>query len=396
MSIESKCKNEVTETFNQNDIQNGMMIDVGSGGGQSESLVQNGSDLLTWETLKSTINEIFGEQEFLTVTAENDVEKRWFSYVHIIAKRGGVDRNIEKEKEDIEKELRKSKICGEYGLKYWAPSSDNEYYKFLHCMRFWCRECGRKDGRIHKRRKARVIAIMEKREGGLDAIALGQYVFTVPEEWREFFLEKKTLNYYLDAVRRVIRKHYPSYEFLLTLHLFNKDGVFHPHANVLLIRDKNEDLFISKEELEKVRESYTRGLRGLGLFGQEHKLDINYRIKRTKRKIYHAIKYMCRPCPSYEELGQILQNHELSYLTIVDLKGFNFIRHCGKKTDKLVQDTNETTKELSTIAGEYIKLVEVGIMRKHFNMKYQEWDYDEIADGFYRIKKKGVGKGVKK
>lgn len=390
MSIEREYMQEVAKTFNLNDNNIGMKIEVESGVDQYKNLLAN----LTFDDLKSTIFEIFGEQEFLTVTDEYHTKKRWLSYVHRIAKRGGVERNIEKEKEEIEKELRKSKICGKYGLKFWAPVSDTNYYKWLHCMRFWCRECGKKDGRIHKRRVARVINIIEKKPCGIDEIALGQFVFTIPEEWRGSFLYKDVIGSYLDMVRRLVKKQYPDKEFLLTLHLFTDEGVFHPHANVLVIRSKKDDLFISKDEIERVRQKYTRGLRGLGFYGQEHKLVINYKIKRTKSKIYHSIKYMCRPCPSYEDLGSIMQSHELQYLTMVDLKGFNFIRHCGKKEEKEIKDINETTKELCSIAGEYIKLVEIGVERKHFNMMYMPWDYEEISDGFYRIKK-GV-KVVKK
>jgi hypothetical protein len=102
---------------------------------------------------------------------------------------------------------------------------------------------------------------------------------------------------------------------------------------------------------------------------------------------------MSRPCPGHEDLEAVKQNINLLKLFVVDMKGYHYITNCGSWKVQDI-DRKEELKEDASLVGEPLKIdfdkdgKPKYISRGEFNLKYMPWDYEELTEGFYRIKEK--------
>lgn len=281
--------------------------------------------------------------------------------------------------------------CGKVGVKFKGVISGLDYYKFMSCMRWYCEKCGKKGGRINERRLGRVLGIMEK-SGPLETLGVRQLVFTVPMEWREKFQSRAGLNSLMKICERVVKDAFPGRPSIAYLHCFGDKkenaGVFHPHVNVHVIEGEGVDLWVDKAVLTALRARYRKALLGCGCAGH-FTPDIYYSIRRGPEKIVHAIKYMTRPSPGYKDLAAIEKHPDLMALFFIDMEKFNYVRYFNGKKDGSVPEVEMTMEELQGVAGEPLRLVEVGVLWRDFRMIHKEGeregDYQEIAKGFFRI-----------
>ena len=110
--------------------------------------------------------------------------------------------------------------------------------------------------------------------------------------------------------------------------------------------------------------------------------------------IAHRIVYMSRPVPGFQDFDLIKNNEQLLRLFVVEMKGYHYISNCGSWKIK-DGDRKEEAKEMKSLAGEGLIIAKdneghiLYISRSEFNMKFQENEYEELTDGFYKIKQTG-------
>jgi len=430
MSIKSQDKKEVAKTFNLNDINNGMKIDVESGVDQLEKLSL--SDVL----------EVFGEN---TVSEQNNEVSYLESMTYIPGGVGGSYDDIGEFKNgkwtSIASELRKVNACGKSAIGLRGRKTNDLFYKFIFCYRWMCEKCGSRGGRINRRRFSQIIkklntALLKTRyvrtcdelidlgDGTLD---LRQFVFTVPIDLRQYFQTKKDVTALCRIAERVVKKACPGIPLIRYFHAFGEKekGIYNPHVNIHGFEVTKKILAMTPGELQKIKEDWAWGLMGYLSATKKiylkkeylKKVNIHYSFvesdkvyKRNKwnkenhcyegfaveglKLLIHRIEYMSRPCPGSEDLEYIKKDIQLLKMFVVEMKGFRFITNCGSWGIKDI-DYKLEAQEAENLAGEPLRLEydkqgkPLYITRGVFDLKYKEWDYDELSEGFYRIKEKG-------
>ena len=427
MSIKTEYMQEVAKSFNQNDINNGMMIDDES----VEKITQ------------ADIGEVF-EGGFISL---DDTEIGSVSYLESMPNvlGGSIDYDEIGEMKNgkwvsIGSEFRKVSGCNKTGITMRGVISDNTYIKFIKCFRWMCAKCGSKGGRINMKRFSRIIGRVLKDILKISSqkkfdkniklwdvcFDLRQFVFTVPKDLRKYFLSKKGMTALCRMAERIIKKEFPGLPSIRYFHPFGtkQRGEFNPHVNIHSFEIQKEILTLTPEKLKSIKirwgwaiMAYLRQVEGI-ILPKEYfeNVDIHYSFvesdKAYKRRVWnkegshyemvdipgmnlliHRIEYMSRPCPGYEDLEAIKQNLDLLKLFVVDMKGYHYITNCGSWEVQDI-DRKEEIKEDATLAGEPLKIDfdKDGklkyITRGEFNLKYMPWDYEELTEGFYRIKEK--------
>lgn len=417
-------RKESAETFNSNDVS-GMRSDVDS----------------VEKITKDDIDEVF---EGGWLTDENDTVSYLESMTYIP---GGVAVNYDEIGEfkngkwvSIGSEFRKVNACNRTAIGLRGRVSNDLFYKFIFCYRWMCEKCGTKGGRINSRRFSQIIkklnsALLKRRyiqdckrliDLGDGSLNLRQFVFTVPKDLREHFMSKEGMTALSRMAERIIKKEFPNTPSIRYFHAFGeKDrGIFNPHVNIHCFEIEKKILALSAEQLKAIKirwgwalMGYLRTVKGFSFEKDKfEKVDIHYsfvesdkvykRKKWNKEKecyqeieipglnlLIHRIEYMSRPCPGYEDLESIKQNIGLLKLFVVDMKGYHYITNCGSWKVQDI-DRKEEMKEAETLAGEPLRLEydkdgkPLYITRAVFDMKYKYWNYDQLSEGFYRIKKK--------
>lgn len=323
-------------------------------------------------------------QIFEVENIQKSVDNQRFPY----SDNNNQNRGGQSDIEVLEKELCKQFSCQKTAIRFLGCSSGLDYFYFISCMKWFCERCGAKGGAIHKKRLA---GILKRVEGLLGEIALLQFVFTVPEEWRSMFLTRKAMNSLIRMAEKIIKKEYPEKRCVAYFHAFGekKEG-FNPHVNIHVIEEKGGRYAIAPERLQEIKDAWIKALKGYGCRGG-YQGNIYYQFFTEKRKVLHKLSYMSRPCPGYAHVKQVRKSSELSRLFIVEMKGFSYIRYFNgfayaKQKDV---DRKEEVREITELAGERLKFVPQGeISRQEFDLKYMHWDYERLKQGFYRIKKK--------
>jgi hypothetical protein len=355
---------------------------------------------------------------------------------------GAVLGSGEKEKwVTVADEIRKTVSCNKTALKFIGRITGGSYYKFIHCYRWICEQCGSKHGRIHKKRLSRLLQriilqidkdtkrpccerIEKLGDGNLD---LRQTVLTVPMELRQYFMTRKDITALNKMAERLLNKIFHGKCSIRYFHGFGdkSEGVYNPHVNVHTFEPKKTILKLTIEEIQDMR--YRWGL-ALGSYISQvlgvrvpdeilKKVDIHYsfiegdklyerRVWNKEEKCYkrikiegykliaHRIVYMSRPVPGFQHFDLIKKDEQLLRLFVIEMKGFHYISNCG--TWKIKDgDRKEEAKEMKALAGEGLRIAKdesghiLYVSRAEFNMKYRESEYDELTDGFYKIKQVG-------
>lgn len=345
-------------------------------------------------------------------------------------------------------EFRKASGCMKTALKFERVKDGVTFYNFIKCWRWVCSECGKKHGRIHRKRVSRIISrvarvfkehCMEGYEGedidvSKGVLDLRQLVFTVPMEVREYFMTRKDMQAYLRLCERVVKKEFPNKHIIRYFHAFGEKsgGLYNPHANFHIFEYLKTALKLSPEKLKSIKARYVSALSAYIL--QVHKkkvsekvwekIDIHYQFlegdKVYRRKDYnaelgryepvevegiklimHRIEYMSRPWPGYAVIDKIKNNEYLLRLFVVEMKGFCYITNCGAWK---IQDGNrkEERQEMEEKAEGRLRICRdneghiLYISREEFNLLYKDNDYKELSDGFYEIVNEGRKKKKEK
>lgn len=306
-----------------------------------------------------------------------------FSYLDsVTSNRGG--RIVPKD--EIESLLRKSLLCGRFAQKFIGRRTSAIYYRFYRCMRWWCADCSKKHGPIHRKRLGR---IMEKVGDLLTKGALRQLVFTVPDGWRWKFQSRKGVNSLVKMGEKIVKREFPGLKAVAYVHLFGdkNKATYNPHVNFHVWDEKGITLKLSPERISDIRKQWKRSLAGYGC-KIEGEVNVHYSFTSDPVKIKHRIKYMCRPNPASENFKAIQKNFALLYFCMVEMRGFMFIRYFNGFKKKIAADDDVVADLLEDKekAGEVLEFcLGETLSRTEFDLIYKPSDYDELSPGFYRI-----------
>jgi hypothetical protein len=280
----------------------------------------------------------------------------------------------------------KSLACFTRANKFEGAKTRKTYFKYCACSKWWCEQCGKKRGKIHKRR---IQKVREKINEDLKGTVLRQIVFTIPKDAEIDFMSRAALNSLARNPERIIKQFFPGLKCLIAIQLFGDRGVlrYRPHAHVLIWEKKGCKLILSQEMLSAINEKWRRSLQGF-LRRPVSVVDTHVSFVTDPRKINHRIRYVTRPCPGYEHFEEMTDDVALLNFCMNTLHGFVFIRYFnGCKRGKIHDESlTDEKKEYEGLAGEKLRFIPGGqISRIMFDMLYQPSDYTELSPGFYRI-----------
>lgn len=175
------------------------------------------------------------------------------------------------------------KYCGQYA-KIGECEDNHQYLKVIFCGKDWCENCR---DLTHKRRQARLMPKVATMEKG------GYFIFTVPEEMRDFYQVKENLSELRTYLRRKLKRIFPDLRAITRWHWFGEKDLlkYHPHLNILVDSLQR----IDKETLDKIKSDYKRGLERFTGTRLEKKVNVYYQFLTTKERIYHKLNYITRP-----------------------------------------------------------------------------------------------------
>ena len=355
----------------------------------------DGAPLASSPVGQSIIDEFFSE--WRSICSETDepqvLDIAEPPYPDYCARNGGGVDGLE----EIEYEVSKVLGCDKTALKFLGLNSGMSYYKFISCMRWFCEKCGSHGGRIHKRR---ISGILRRLGAVLETIALRQFVFTMPKEWRGYFQSRAAINAFIRVCENIIKQRFPGKKSIAYFHAFGdgEGATYHPHVNIHVIEDRGQKLALSREDLRDIKKEFWRGITGY-IRSQDNTFVSRWRDAEKRMNFFHSffvdtamivhkLKYMSRLHPNYGDYRAVRRDLGLAKLFIVEMKGFAYIRyfngfHCEKIKDV---DRKEEVEEMKQAAGEPLRFVHDGqITRAMFDLKYRHWNYEEVNDGFYRI-----------
>lgn len=273
-----------------------------------------------------------------------EINRPCLSYLESNAQKGGgLSRN-----EAYSQSINRASMCKTTHVELESELEET-FFMPIDCKKFWCPDCGGKNGKIHHRRLGNVLDRII-----FDGHFLRQFVFTIPIELRNHFQDREMLNAFIALVNRIIEKEFSSDIWQVDyLHLFG-DGQagterrFHPHVNVHVLDGINKSWKLSPERLDRIRMRYRKALTALlGLKQEIAVCDVHYSYRVGKGKMMHAVRYMSRPF-DVDILDHI--SEELQHFLVLDLKGFQYLRYLkmakGKKNEKMLSD------EASAAVGE--------------------------------------------
>lgn len=289
--------------------------------------------------------------------------------------------------EEIKNKMYKSQGCMKTAHQFEGYKTRAEYHKFFACGKWWCPDCGKKGGYMHKKRMARII---KKIGTPLKDLVLKQHVYTIPEELEQDFFKKKALNSLVKMAEKISMKICPGLRAIAALQLFgDRDrGRYRPHVHILMLDKKGCRLILPKEKLDLMRLKWKQAL--TGFMGQPVKApDVHASFSKEPRKIKHMIKYVSRPCPGVDNLDAMKKDLNLMTFVMNVLQNFRYIRYFGPgwKGSLKDQTIGDDLRESISLAGEKLIFCPGKQMtRSEFDLRYKPWDYDELSPGFYRIK----------
>lgn len=281
--------------------------------------------------------------------------------------------------EEYIKEMKKVDMCGKSLIKLLDTGDMSTHYKKIFCHKAFCPDCGRRKGRVHKKR---MRAVLTKLKGAKD-INFGQHIFTFPQEVREIMKSRDLLNKAIRAITKIIKKNFGKRGIFINLHIGGdkNKGVYKPHINVDVVLKKEETYKLTKEKREKIKNDWNEWL--LKNLGIEGKRPYNYRFKNTLRKVLHEIEYMTRPV-GFAELENYDQKTQ--EFLVVEMKNFKYLRFGGKLSNTEYSDECEhIANDFEGKAKGYFIMQDI-ISIGEFNLQFRNKDLEVLGDGHYRVK----------
>jgi hypothetical protein len=192
--------------------------------------------------------------------------------------------------------------CGKYAITFIC-NEGHKIAKAIYCQSEFCSICGQENSKAHKRRVARILNYV------LSYDSIGYFVFTLPIETRDRFLDNKEYKVKIQKGIKKILKRFKIDIFIGRWHWFGdppkKNNVkmrFNPHLNILANSSK-----LTKEDIDKIRLEYTKMVNKI--FDTNYKnCDFQYQYypilrenlytpenKKKINKIFHKLFYVFRP-----------------------------------------------------------------------------------------------------
>lgn len=169
--------------------------------------------------------------------------------------------------------------CDKPGKGWFIQGEDVNGHRFkkdLVCGKEWCDVCGEDGSIAHSRRWTRWLYKV------LQFTTMGYFVFTIPEDIRDRYRTKKSLNWLGKQIQELL-KSYGYRRGLRRWHWFgDKSSKWHPHLNVLV-----DGAYISHDKLDRIKRDYAAIL-GVDI------ADVNYHYRKTPGRIIHTLKYVTR------------------------------------------------------------------------------------------------------
>lgn len=324
-------------------------------------------------------------------------------------------------------EGRRMELCMKSALAFQGQETGESYMHPIHCGKWGCPSCGtwkKEDGTVHRgtiqtdRAKAvyerilgrDIIEIQDFREliGKLKKTTLIQYVFTVPEEFRDLFRSKEMLNSLFNSARHCLEKYHEDDGMLGYMHLMGdiEEGhEFNPHANVHIIQKgirrvipEGGDL-----QLQLVKKQFAKALIALGCKLEKdengnfivnvHKEFATGNTTKGLKRIMHHIRYMCKPIDRNHYDYLLENNPELLHFLTIGVKNYRFLRYWSKLsnskfrewTEESIEDEEMKKTQMEKSAGE--KLTYLGRTRVSVQdfMNRPEYKVEKVGRRLYKI-----------
>jgi len=191
--------------------------------------------------------------------------------------------------------------CGQWAKVGICQNCGKRYVKILYCGKEWCWNCQEK---LHKRRQARLLPKVYTMERA------GYFVFTIPEEHREFYKEKENLSKLRSYLRDKFHRTFLDLKAITRWHWFGDKNLtkYNPHLNILVADIQRLDRAV----LRMLKEDYKRYLeRETGISLSDKKIDVYYQFLTDQVEILHKVKYITRPTflVYQKELAQKLKGY---------------------------------------------------------------------------------------
>ena len=291
--------------------------------------------------------------------------------------------------------------CGKHAKLGICSKCGKKFLKVIFCGKDFCPNCRKM---THNRRLARWLP------KAMTMQSFGYFVFTIPEEMRKFYQEKKNLSNLRTYLRRELKKIYPGIRALCRFHWFGDENLtkYHPHFNLMI--DSFERL--PKEELERIKKDYKNFLeRATGIkiektkTNPEAKVDVYYHYyspggfkkqylkkhqkltdqqaeKIYKKSVFDMVKYITRPT-------FLVYNRELAG----KLKSFRNSSNWGRFPEMSYEDCEDQAKkrELFCDVSQELILLESGSCP--FCAGELKWVKELVYGGLSFYAKKDIGNG---
>jgi len=246
------------------------------------------------------------------------------------------------------------KDCGRNWMRGDGVLTRAQYRKRLTCKKWYCEDCGQKNGRVHSRRFMRLNHIW----GPItEKSACGQLVITVPDGDRFRFLHKKGPSDLQKIARKVTKKFFPGRKVVQSFQAFGDTNLekFNPHVHSAIEFAYGETLKLSLEKLVEIRLYVAALMKKYGCT-YDGDYDIHWNYARGVKQVQHMLRYLCRPNPGPDNRKALTDNPELLYFFMSGMSRFKYIRYYGFPRN-LIKDSAEAADELTVfekLAGEKI------------------------------------------
>jgi hypothetical protein len=169
-------------------------------------------------------------------------------------------------------------VCG-IRLHAYCDECGVEHVVRKPCGREWCPECGRPFSLYHRQVYLRVLGYAL--EMFKDAGGVGYMIVTCPEELREAWKDKKTLNQVVKYIRRMLEREGFKYGLYRWHFAGDKGRRWYPHLNILIPWG-----YMEPEKLERIKTLIYRRL-GVKV--------VYYTYIKNVKKLRHVARYIARP-----------------------------------------------------------------------------------------------------
>lgn len=282
---------------------------------------------------------------------------------------------LEPVKFDLESELSRPERCRKGVVCLTGEWTGSVYYAPLHCMRFWCPQCGGKGGFIRDRRRnwgyakmnhGKVPRTAAERKAVANRYQVGQLILTTPEKIPDNLKGPDGVRAICGALKRTVKRFFPDENIMVNFQMCGDKHPerlhIHPHALIFYRKEEHQRLRLAPEKLAAIKDRLAQELRAIGFEGIrgpgeqiEGKLvDVRYNFASTAEQVMHKINYATRPLgPEHLKAWQASENGPAMIdLNVRGLKGFRAMRFWGPWAGCRYKDEQDVKAEVQSVVGE--------------------------------------------